>query len=139
MLLIVTLALTALALSGAALLALMRTENEATSTRGRESLVQGVDRSAVVFLIGALDSTQEERDKFGGLYDNPRYFCGAKLLTTEEGGVDSSHFTILSPKLLDVAIEGLRYGLVDESSRLNLDAVLAWDRESPGAGRRALM
>ena len=139
MLLIVTLVLTALTLSGAALLTLMKTENEATTTRGRESLVKGVDRSAVVFLIGALDSSQEEREKFGGLYDNPKYFCAAPLLTLEEGGADTSRFTVLSPTLVNNEIEGVRYGLVDESTRLNLQAALEWDRETPGSGRAALM
>ena len=117
MLLVVTLVLAALTLSGAALLTLMKTENEATSTRGRESIVKGVDRSAVVFLIAALESNQEEREKFGGLYDNPQYFCAASLLSKEEGGADSSHFTILSPTIVDSQIEGVRYGLVDESTR----------------------
>ena len=139
MLLVVTLVLAALTLSGAALLTLMKTENEATSTRGRESIVKGVDRSAVVFLIAALESNQEEREKFGGLYDNPQYFCAASLLSKEEGGADSSHFTILSPTIVDSQIEGVRYGLVDESTRLNLEAALEWDKESPGAGRAALM
>ncbi len=139
MLLIVTLVLAALSLSGAALLTLMKAEREATGTRGLTSLVKGVDRSAVEFLIAAVESTPEEREKFGGLYDNPQYFCGAPLLTLEEGGEDASRFTIVSPKFTDTKIEGVRYGLVDESTRLNLEAALAWENESPGAGRNALM
>ena len=139
MLLIVTLVLTALTLSGAALLTLMKTEKEATSTRGRKELVHGVARSAVVYLIGCVEQSQEEREKNGGLYDNGPYFCAKPLLTEEEGGEDTSRFTILSPKLEDSRIEGIRYGLVDESTRLNLQAVLNWDKESPGAGRAALM
>ena len=138
-LLIITLILAALSLSGAALLILMRAEREATDTRGLEGLVKGADRSAVVFLIAATESTPTERERFGGLYDNPKYFCNATLLSLDEGGDDSSHFTVVSPKFTDSKIEGIRYGLVDESTKLNLDAVLAWDVESPGAGREALM
>ena len=63
MLLIVTLVLTALTLSGAALLTLMKTENEATSTRGRKELTHGVVRSAVVYLVGCVEQTEEEREK----------------------------------------------------------------------------
>lgn len=139
MLLIVTLVLASLSLSGAALLVLMKAEREATDTRGLSALVKGVDRSAVVFLIAAVESTQEEREKFGGLYNNPGYFCAAPLLTLEEGGEDASRFTVISPEFTDSKIEGIRYGLVDESSRLNLEAALAWEAESPGAGRDALM
>ena len=139
MLLIVTLVLTALTLSGAALLTLMKTEQEATFTRGREELVRGVARSAVVYLSACVETNQTERDKKGGLYNNPQLFCAAQLLDRSEGGADSSRFTILSPKLEDSTITGARYGLVDESSRLNLQAVLEWEKEEAGAGRNALM
>lgn len=139
MLLIVTLVITTLTLSGAALLFLMKTERDATQTRGLDSLVRGVNRSAVVFLIGAIESSPAERAQFGGLYNNPNYFCAVPLLTIDEGGEDSSRFTVVSPVFLDTKIEGIRYGLVDESTRLNLEAALAWENETPGAGRNALM
>ncbi|MBQ9874885.1 MAG: general secretion pathway protein GspK [Thermoguttaceae bacterium] len=139
MLLIVTLVLATLSLSGAALLLLMKAERGATDVRGLDALVKGVDRSAVVFLISAVESTPEEREKFGGLYDNPDYFQGTELLKFEEGGADASRFTVVSPKFTDAKIEGVRYGLTDESTKLNLDAVLAWDAENPGAGREALL
>jgi len=139
MLLIVTLVLVALTLSGAALLTLMKTESEATRTRGHEALVKSADRSAVVFLIGTLETSRDEQDKIGGLYNNPNYFCAAPLLTPQDGGEATSSFTVISPVLTDSKIEGLRYGLVDESTRLNLEAVLAWDQEQPGTGREALM
>lgn len=108
MLLIVTLVLTALTLSGAALLTLMKTEQEATFTRGREELVRGVARSAVVYLSACVETSQTERDKKGGLYNNPQLFCAAQLLDRSEGGADSSRFTILSPKLEDSTITGAR-------------------------------
>ena len=139
MLLIVTLVLAALTLSGAALVTLMKTERQATNTRGRASLVKSVDRSAVTFLIAAVESSKVERAQFGGLYDNPKYFCAVPVLTTDEGGEDTSRFTVLSPKFEDARVTGVRYGLVDESTRLNLEAVLEWDRETPGTGREVLM
>lgn len=139
MLLIVTLVLAALTLSGAALVTLMKTERQATNTRGRASLVKSVDRSAVTFLIAAVESSKAERAQFGGLYDNPKYFCAVPVLTTDEGGEDTSRFTVLSPKFEDARVNGVRYGLVDESTRLNLEAVLEWDRETPGTGREVLM
>ena len=139
MLLIVTLVLAALTLSGAALVTLMKTERQATNTRGRASLVKSVDRSAVTFLIAAVESSKAERAQFGGLYDNPKYFCAVPILTTDEGGEDTSRFTVLSPKFEDARITGVRYGLVDESTRLNLEAILEWDRETPGTGREVLM
>ena len=67
------------------------------------------------------------------------HICAVPLLTIDEGGEDSSRFTVVSPVFLDTKIEGIRYGLVDESTRLNLEAALAWENETPGAGRNALM
>ena len=139
MLLIVTLVLATLTLSGVALLTLMKTERSATTTRGRDALVKGVDRSAVEFLIAAVESTDSERNNFGGLYNNPNYFCAKELLSITEGGEDTSRFTVVSPKFEDSRIDGIRYGLVDESTRLNLEAILAWENEEPGSGRDALM
>lgn len=138
-LLIVALVVAALTLGGATLLTLMQTERAATQTRGYDALVRSVDRSAVAFLVGTLETSPEEREKIGGVYDNPNYFCAAPLLTFEDGGTATSRFTIVSPKFEENAIEGVRYGLVDESTRLNLDAVLAWEAEEPGAGREALL
>ena len=138
-LLIVALVVAALTLGGATLLTLMRTERSATQTREYDALVRSVDRSAVAFLVGTLETSPEEREKIGGVYDNPSYFCAAPLLTFEDGGTETSRFTILSPKFEEDEIEGVRYGLVDESTRLNLDAVLAWEAEEPGAGRDALL
>ncbi|MBR5244339.1 MAG: general secretion pathway protein GspK [Thermoguttaceae bacterium] len=138
-LLIVALVVAALTLGGATLLTLMQTERAATQTRGYDALARSVDRSAVAFLVGTLETSPEEREKIGGVYDNPSYFCAAPLLTLEDGGTATSRFTIVSPKFEEDEIEGVRYGLVDESTRLNLDAVLAWEAEEPGAGREALL
>ena len=138
-LLIVALVVAALTLGGATLMTLMQTERTATQTRGYDALVRSVDRSAVAFLVGTLETSPEEREKIGGVYDNPDYFCAAPLLTLEDGGTATSRFTVLAPKFEEDEIEGVRYGLVDESTRLNLDAVLAWEAEEAGAGRAALL
>lgn len=72
MLLIVTLVLTALTLSGAALLTLMKTEQEATFTRGREELVRGVARSAVVYLSACVETESDgTRQKRRSLQQSP--------------------------------------------------------------------
>ena len=83
-LLIVALVVAALTLGGATLLTLMQTERAATQTRGYDALVRSVDRSAVAFLVGTLETSPEEREKIGGVYDNPDYFCAAPLLTLED-------------------------------------------------------
>ncbi|MDO4586866.1 MAG: type II secretion system protein GspK [Planctomycetia bacterium] len=136
---IVAIVLAILSLGGITLLALMNTEYEATIIRTQELQLSSVNRSAVVLMESILELTPQERAQYGGLYDNPQLFCNIPVLSQEEGGKGNARFTILSPKFDDEKITGVRYGLVNESSRLNLAAVLQWDESNPGTGRRSLM
>lgn len=74
--------------------------------------------------------------------DNAAKFCAVRLLPSEGRADNEStpapRFTVIAPLREDEAAEP-RYGLLDESARLNLHALAAWDAEEPGAGRRALM
>ena len=85
MLLIVTLVLTALTLSGAALLTLMKTEQEATFTRGREELVRGVARSAVVYLSACVERVRRNATKKAGSTTIPNYFAPRNFSTEAKG------------------------------------------------------
>ncbi len=137
---VVVIIIAILALGGISLLSLMQTEREATTVRSEEIQLTDVARSAVAVMQTMIEQTPENRDKNGGLYDNPRFFCAVPVAKVEEGARENASFTILSPKIEDSGIiKGIRYGLVNESTRLNLAAVLQWDREIPGTGRSVLM
>jgi len=94
----------------------------------------------------------------GGLYDNPDEFCGhivtdgtialtgpAAGTQTTLGAVDPrdvGRFSIVAPALSEDGIltgDYLRYGLEDESTKINLRWVLQVDRQQPGSGRAILM
>ena len=139
LLFVVVIVIAMLALGGISLLALMRVEREATLLRLQELQLDNVNRSAVTLIQTLGEMPESERERYGGFYDNPKLFCGMNVLSRDDGARDDVAFTILSPKFERDRIEGIRYGLVNESTKLNLGAILAWDTESPGIGRETLM
>lgn len=136
---IVTIVIAILALGGVALLGLMRIEREATAVRLSEIQLTNADRSAVTLIQTLAESDAQERARLGGVYDNPKLFRAVELLSQEDGARANVRFTMIAPTFNRDTVEGIRYGLVNESTRLNLSAVLAWDEENPGSGRAALM
>ncbi|MCL2743386.1 MAG: general secretion pathway protein GspK, partial [Planctomycetaceae bacterium] len=74
-------------------------------------------------------------------YDNPAMFRGIMVLAPQFSRPvrSAGRFTVFSPRIERNVLRGIRYGLVNESSRLHLGTVLQWDLESPGQGSRSLM
>ena len=134
---VVTVIIAALTLGGMSLLALMRVELEATRQRLTDLELANAARSGAALTLKLSGLTADERARFGGVYDNPALFCNRIILPPEQGG-EGTAFTILSPRL-ESERGGVRYGLVNESARLNLAALLDWDRESPGTAKSVLM
>jgi hypothetical protein len=133
---VVTVVIAALTLGGLSLLALMRVEREATRQRLRDIELVNTARSAAVMTQALAGMTQDERARFGGTYDNPALFRNRTILPFADGG--ESAFTVLSPRL-ESTRGGVRYGLVNESTRLNLGTLLDWDQEKPGTAKGILM
>lgn len=129
-----------LSLGALALVALMMTERSATRIRGNEIQTNQGCQSGVELARLVVSMTEQERRQIGGIENNPRYFAGIEIMpgiATSNAG--TLRTTLLSPLIQNGAVIGVRYGLVNESSRLNLAAVLKWELESPGQGRQALM
>ena len=94
-------------------------------------------RPAAALTVALSGMTPAQRERLGGIYDNRALFCNCVVLPTVDGGTGAA-WTILSPRL-EAERSGVRYGLVNESTRLNLAALLEWDRETPGAAKETLM
>jgi hypothetical protein len=95
----------------------------------------GIDFSRL--LLSYNDETIREK---GGIWNNDASFRGIPV------GVDPSdpeliaRFTIVAPILDDEGIpSGFRYGLIDESSKINLNTLLFADNTSPGTAHAILM
>ena len=78
------------------------------------------------------------QEQYGGCYDNELLFRG-RLLVADQLSQDVGQFTIVAPRLIDGVAEGVRYGLEDESIRLNLNALMALEKKVPSTGRQLLM
>ena len=75
----------------------------------------------------------------GGLYANPSLFQGI-LITDDPLAAFRGRFTVLAPDLTtDGYYGGVRYGLENESARLNLNTVLLADNSGDDGARKVLM
>jgi len=78
------------------------------------------------------------QDEAGGWYDNEARFRGMSVVD-DGSGQDVGRFSIVAPRLVDGIAEGVRFGLEDESTRLNLNALLLADQATENGGRDLLM
>jgi len=148
-----------LALSVLAFAALMLAQRKGTQTQLRQTQVRLLAESGVEYLrVMLLKDQYAVLHELGGLYDNPDLFCG-HIVTDGTIGMtgfgagqqatlgnadprDRGRFSVIAPALSEDGIlrgEFIRYGLVDESTKLNLRWVLQADLQQPGAGRMILM
>lgn len=75
----------------------------------------------------------------GGFFDNPTKFKALNVIYAETPE-DRGNVTIIAPNIDDEGgLVGVRYGLEDESTRLNLNTLVKVDTMQPGAGRQMLM
>ncbi len=158
---IVVVIIALLAVGSLALLSLLTAEYEATVLRGDEiqagQLVQSgaewiaqtlvatpvASSASSVEFFDPLAVTNEPTDAFShnDLYNNPRQFRGVEVVPSGIGNFarGAGRFTVFSPRIESDRHQGIRYGLVNESSRLHLGSVLAWEIESPGQGAKSLL
>lgn len=140
LLFVVSVIILILAVGGVSLLLLMRTEYEATLIRSEELQLTGTVRSAVALIKQIVALPRPQLIEYGGVYDNPDLFRNIPIENTENNSEKArSSFTILAPRFTKEQIEGIRFGLVNESTKLNLGTLLRWDQESPGIGKKILM
>ncbi|MBI1900685.1 MAG: general secretion pathway protein GspK, partial [Planctomycetia bacterium] len=94
----------------------------------------GVDATRIFLLMD-----RASRDDAGGIYDNPTQFQG--VLVVDDADPDfRGCFTIVAPTVDDEGgFGGVRYGLEDESTRLNLNTLMLAEKEMPDGGKTLLM
>jgi hypothetical protein len=137
-LIVVLVAIVMLSLAGYTFSQLMFAEREAAWAHGQAMQARALAHSGVGFIEQQLVQSPAALQQQGGWYDNPRLFRGVLVA---DGGIDRDRgrFTILSPRSQYGAVTGFRYGLEDESSRLNLNTLLLLDQQTSGAGAQALL
>ncbi len=118
---------------------LMFTHNE-TATLSSQNIQAkwlvdaGIDVARVHLL-----QTHDQRMSAGGEYDNPTVFQAVNVITDPNPNM-TGNFTLIAPNLdSDGYTSGFRFGLEDESSRLNLNALVIADTYASDGGREMLM
>ena len=133
LLVVVLIVVSMLSLAGLRFVRLMATENKAVHLRGDELQAECLVGSGEAVIKAAL-ATRDRKD----LSDDSTRFRGILVLGDEESK-KKGRFTVLSPKREGGEVTGVRYGLENESARLNLSVLPEWDKAHPGAARAALL
>ncbi len=118
-------------------LALMRNEHTATRYDGRRQQARLVVESGVEYLLAILNQSDEEIKQQGGLANNPTRMQSI-LVVDDPMPAFQGRFTVLANKINRGYYEGLRYGLENESAKLNLNTLVEDDREGSAARKRLL-
>lgn len=133
-LLLVLVVVAVLTLGTATYLELMQTERRAVRHHGRAAQAVRLAESGVEYVKTQLILTPAEILQEGGLLDNPTLFQ-AVLVDDQPDDFDRGRVTIIAPRVVDGYYSGIRYGLENESSKLNLNVLLATGAEQKAASR----
>jgi len=137
-LIVVTIAVVMVSLAGLGFVSMMSTEHKAVHVQGDELLLSALVGSGEELLGTFLEQPAEDREALGGVFDNPGLFRG-QIVFEDPLGERRGRISVVAPVLRQGEVVGMRFGLENESARLNLATLLRWERQQPGAGREALL
>jgi len=136
------------AFAGFGFVSMMSTEYQSTRRHGDDLQAAQAIASAESLVLNFVQWSETQRAQSGGHSHNPGMFRGIPLQPDQRSTLrqDSQpdttstgwHVSVIAPPAASDTGERLRFGLQNESARLHLATLLAWDRLSPGSGRRAL-
>jgi len=137
-LVIVLIVVAVLSLTAYSFTQMMVAHSEATEIMGRQSQALLLASSGVEYLRAFLMQDTTTQAEAGGSYDNPDSFQAVSV-SISEGSEEQGRFTVLAP-LEDVqsGSVGGRYGLENESARLNINALLVIEEVAKEAGQENL-
>jgi len=118
---------------------LMATHYGAAKLNGRQIQARLLVESGAEAVRLYLMQDDAARDEAGGHFNNPGFFQAIPVLAgndiTQQG-----NFTVVVPNIDDDGnLAGIRYGLEDESAKLNINALPELDKLQENAGRDLLM
>jgi DNA uptake protein ComE-like DNA-binding protein len=138
--LILTLVVVAmLTLGAAAFFERMFAEHQAERAHGQQLQASQLADSGVEYMKVLLSRDPQQIQDAGGLYANPSLFQG--IVVNDDPMADfRGRVTLFAPELTaDGYFGGIRYGLENESARLNLNTVLLADTVKEGNAKTILM
>ncbi len=134
-LVIVLVVIALLALSAYTFSDMMLAEHSAAQVYGDLMQSHEATASGVAMIQAFLRQDPATRNQLGGIYDNPTYF-GQQPVSVDEDREFQTLFSVLSTSFDSASYPaGLRYGLENESARLNLNWLLELgEQDRGGAG-----
>jgi len=134
-LLFITIVIASLAALSLGLASLATLEHNAVIRSGHTAQLTQIVQSGIDAAAKAIDDPAHP-----DLIDNPGRFLSIEVVPASLSPRDfgAGRFTVFSPRLEQDQVQGVRFGLTREAAKLSLEAVLAWEEESPGQGARAL-
>ena len=138
-LIIVLVALVLLSLVGFTFSELMFSEYTAVNTVGRTVQARYLAESGVEAAQAFLLLNAQNRESAGGWYDNPGYFRAINVHNDTDPRF-RGNFTLVAPLVENgEPTGGVRFGLDNESTRINLNTLLLADDLQSGAARKILL
>jgi hypothetical protein len=138
-LLIVLVVVVVLALAAYTFSTLMIQQLGASKASGRQIQARAIAESGVEAVRMFVAQDRETRTQLGGTYDNAELFQ-AVLVAEDDDPKYFGRYTVIAPALDDEGnLAGIRYGLEDESARLNLNSLLTAEQYAENGGRNLLM
>jgi DNA uptake protein ComE-like DNA-binding protein len=139
LLLVVLVVIVILTLGAYTFCELMISQKETAIFSGRRLQCQAAVDSGVEHVRRLLYDAETARTDSGGLFDNMTSLRGINVVGAPDA-VRRVNFTVVSPRVdQEGYLGGIRFGLEDESSRLNLNALMVVDKTGEGAARDMLM
>jgi DNA uptake protein ComE-like DNA-binding protein len=117
----------------------MFTERKATELSGQRIQAEAAAESGAQYTRLFLMKTEDVQNQLGGWYDNSTAFRG--LIADDVDPRHRARFTIVAPAVDSEGLlaDGVRYGLQDESCRLNLNTLLLAEKTKKGSARTILL
>ena len=116
---------------------LMLAEREATELAGRRIQARALANSGIDYVRLLLAQDEISLMEMGGIYNNSLQLCGA-LVVDDTDTKKRGRFAVVAPNVENGYFSGIRYGLEDESTKLNLNYLAQKDSED-NSGRDRLM
>jgi hypothetical protein len=138
-LILVLIVIAMLSLGAYSFTSLMLAHHDAAIVTGKQAQSRSLVDSGVTTVQLFLAQAEADRIDAGGFYDNAEKFRGVVVL--DDGNpADRGCFSVVAPSMdSEGNLSGVRYGLEDESTRLNLNVLLILDKQMAGSGRTLLM
>jgi len=117
----------------------MFVEHQAVRAHIRQTQARCQAESGIEFIRAMAIQEPDVLQQSGGLFDNPSLFQG-KLVIDDPLAAFRGRFTIIAPQMNSAGYyAGIRYGLENESARLNLNTLLLADSYEEDGAQQLLM